>query len=278
MKFRLIRIAVCIVLTHSLAGILEAENAKPTAKSVSLHQSVPGDQELLRGAPDNIEMKSGLVVLAPGKSVGKHSTQDHEEMVVVLSGRGQMVMGNGSKIDISPEAAAYSPPGTEHDVINTGSEVLRYVYVVSAATSSPKANSSAKQGEHSMQRVTGLGGVFFKAKDPKAMYEWYEKHLGIKRSPDGSGAMFHWRNAEQPEETGLTVWSIFPESTKYFNPSTAPFMLNYVVDDLKGLVEALKAEGVTVEKVEEADYGKFAWIMDPEGNRIELWEPAKEQK
>ncbi|HEX8896324.1 MAG TPA: VOC family protein, partial [Terriglobales bacterium] len=83
-----------------------------------------------------------------------------------------------------------------------------------------------------MKRVTGLGGVFFKAKNPNLMYEWYEKHLGIKREADGSGAMFHWRDFSDPDKTGLTVWSIFPENTKYFNPSTAPFMLNYRVDDL----------------------------------------------
>lgn len=128
-----------------------------------------------------------------------------------------------------------------------------------------------------MKRVTGLGGVFFKAKAPKSMYEWYDKHLGIKQAPDGSGAMFHWRDAEQPDQTGMTIWSIFPENTKYFNPSTAPFMLNYRVENLTSLVEVLKAEGVTVEKVEEAEYGKFAWIMDPEGNRIELWEPPEEK-
>ena len=168
-----------IVLVIASCGMLAAEDAKPGTKLIPLRQQSPGYQELLSGPPASVHMKSGLVVLAPGKSLGKDSTEDHEEMVVVLSGHGQMVMANGSKIDISPEVAAYSPPGTEHDVINTGSEVLRYVYVVSAANSSPK------QGAHTMKRVTGLGGVFFKAKDPNSMYEWYEKHLGIKREADG---------------------------------------------------------------------------------------------
>ena len=130
-----------------------------------------------------------------------------------------------------------------------------------------------------MQRATGLGGIFFKAKDPNAMYAWYDKHLGIKREADGSGAMFHWRDANEPEKTGLTIWSIFPENTKYFDPSKAPFMLNYRVHDLHALLAALKAEGVAVDpKVEEADYGKFTWITDPEGNRIELWEPPRAEK
>lgn len=130
-----------------------------------------------------------------------------------------------------------------------------------------------------MKRVTGLGGLFFKAKDPTAMYEWYRKHLGIESATDGSGAMFHWRDAADPEKTGLTVWSIFPQGTKYFNPSTAPFMMNFRVENMDALLRALKEEGVTIDpKVDESEYGKFAWITDPEGNRIELWEPPKEGK
>lgn len=128
-----------------------------------------------------------------------------------------------------------------------------------------------------MKRVTGLGGIFFKAKDPNALYEWYEKHLGIKREADGSGAMFHRRDAADPEKTGLTVWSIFPQDTKYFGPGAAPFMMNYRVENLDELLKALREEGVTIDpKVEEYEYGKFAWVIDPEGNRIELWEPPKE--
>jgi predicted enzyme related to lactoylglutathione lyase len=128
-----------------------------------------------------------------------------------------------------------------------------------------------------MKRVTGLGGLFFKAKDPKAMYEWYGKHLGIPASP-GSGAMFHWREADDPEKTGMTVWSIFPDDTKYFNPSTAPFMMNFRVENLDELLKALREEGVAIDpKAEEHEYGKFAWITDPEGNRIELWEPPPQK-
>ena len=269
MNCHLVRIATCIVLTHSLAAGLGAQSAKPTAKSIPLHQSAPGYQELLSGAPESVHMRSGLVVLAPGKSVGKHSTQDHEEIVIVLEGSGQMVLGTGTKLDIAPDSPAYSPPGTEHDVVNTGSGVLRYVYVVSNAPEKPGKQGGAMQG------VTGLGGVFFKAKDPKAQYAWYEKHLGIKGQP-GTGAMFHWRDANDPEKKEMTVWSIFPENTKYFGGGDQTLMLNYLVDDLKGLLEKLKAEGVNVDpKVEEADYGKFGWITDPEGNRIELWEPPK---
>lgn len=127
-----------------------------------------------------------------------------------------------------------------------------------------------------MKRVTGLGGVFFRAQQPSALYEWYEKHLGIRREADGSGAMFHWRDAENPAVAGITIWSIFPDSTKYFGSNKA-FMMNFRVENLDELLKLLRAEGVQVdEKVEEHEYGKFAWVTDPEGNRIELWEPPAE--
>lgn len=128
-----------------------------------------------------------------------------------------------------------------------------------------------------MKRVTGIGGIFFKAEDPDKLYEWYEKHLGIKREPHGQGAMLHWREAENPERRGGTVWAIFENDTKYFEPSRAPFMLNYRVENLDALLEALREEGVEIDpKRENYDYGRFAWIRDPEGNKIELWEPTKE--
>ena len=139
-----------------------------------------------------------------------------------------------------------------------------------------------------MKRVVGLGGIFFKAKDPKALYEWYRKHLGIEFAPDGSGAMWPsprqaqterlqgtpTRDADHPEIPGCNVFAIFPDSTTYLGSGS--FMLNFRVDDLTPLVTALREEGVEVEKVEEHDYGKFGWLTDLEGNRVELWEPAKE--
>lgn len=126
-----------------------------------------------------------------------------------------------------------------------------------------------------MAKVTGLGGVFFKAEDPKRQYEWYEKHLGIAHDPNSGGAIFHWRQADDPEQKGMTIWSIFPRDTRYFEPGKASFMMNYRVDDLEALVEKLAAEGVEIDPkgVVREEYGKFAWILDPEGNRIELWEP-----
>lgn len=123
-----------------------------------------------------------------------------------------------------------------------------------------------------MQRVTGIGGVFFKADDPEKMYGWYEKHLGIKR--EHGYVAFSWREEKNPDEVGMTTWSIFKRASNYFDPSTSPFMINYRVDDLDGLLEALRAEGID-SKREDSDYGSFAWITDPEGNKIELWEPPK---
>ena len=122
-----------------------------------------------------------------------------------------------------------------------------------------------------MQRVIGVGGIFFKAKDPERLYQWYEKHLGLKRESDGSVVKMPWPKSE---EKGSTAFAIFPADTKYFNPSSSAFMLNFCVSDLDGLLKNLEAGGIEIDpKPEDYDYGRFAWIMDPEGNRIELWEP-----
>lgn len=124
-----------------------------------------------------------------------------------------------------------------------------------------------------MKRVTGIGGVFFKAKDPAALREWYRTHLGLKIEEWG-GAVFLWSTPDSPGSDGATVWNVFEESSQYFIPSGAPFMVNYRVDDLDALLAALRAEGCEVEdKTEESELGKFGWIMDPEGNKVELWEP-----
>jgi predicted enzyme related to lactoylglutathione lyase len=124
-----------------------------------------------------------------------------------------------------------------------------------------------------MNHVTGIGGIFFKAEDPKSLKEWYREHLGIDAGD--YGATFNWRDNNDPTKQGQTIWTPFPKDTKYFDPGTAPFMINYRVADLDGLVKALREEGVEV-KSESSEYGHFAWISDPEGNRIELWEPADE--
>jgi catechol 2,3-dioxygenase-like lactoylglutathione lyase family enzyme len=128
-----------------------------------------------------------------------------------------------------------------------------------------------------MKRVTGIGGIFFKAQDPKALGEWYRRHLGIDVQ-DWGGAAFAWQGADNPQGVGTTVWSPFKADTEYFAPSTAPFMVNYRVADLHALLAQLRSEGVHVEdKVDESEFGKFGWVVDPEGNKLELWEPPAGQ-
>ena len=125
-----------------------------------------------------------------------------------------------------------------------------------------------------MKRVTGLGGMFFRSREPKTVLEWYRRHLGIE-SADWGGFAFQWVEKGSPEQVGYTVWSAFPEDTEYFSPSKESFMMNFRVDDLDGLVAALKDEGIDViGDIEQHENGKFAWIMDPEGRKVELWEPV----
>ena len=121
-----------------------------------------------------------------------------------------------------------------------------------------------------MKRVVGIGGVFMKARDPESLKTWYQVHLGIDIQEWG-GAVFPWN-----KPSGVTAWSIFPNTSEYFSPSTAPFMVNYVVEDLHSVLAVLRAEGCDVDaNVDESDFGKVGWVMDPEGNRIELWQPPE---
>ncbi len=123
-----------------------------------------------------------------------------------------------------------------------------------------------------MKKVTGIGGIFFKCKDPKKVREWYQTHLGLYTNQ--YGAVFEWRQGDDTTKKGFTQWSPFSEKTKYFEPSTKDFMINYRVENLEALVEQLKNEGVTTtDTIETFEYGKFVHIIDIEGNKIELWEP-----
>ncbi len=123
-------------------------------------------------------------------------------------------------------------------------------------------------------RVTGIGGVFFKAEDPKALAKWYRENLGLEAGY-GNTTLFKWRELEQSDVVGSTVWGPFAKTTKYFRKEGAQWMLNFRVTQLDALLAELRKKGVTVEeKIESADYGRFAWIYDIEGNRVELWEPT----
>ena len=128
-----------------------------------------------------------------------------------------------------------------------------------------------------MKRVTGIGGVFFSAGDPVALRAWYRQHLGIDVQPWG-GAAFEWADAAGNPVKGTTAWTIADADGDFFAPARSSFMVNYRVDDLTALLQALRDEGCDVlEKTDDSEYGKFGWVMDPEGNKVELWEPPPGQ-
>ncbi len=128
-----------------------------------------------------------------------------------------------------------------------------------------------------MRKVTGIGGVFFRANDPGSLMAWYRDHLGIDVSAYGSS--FKWVGSESPKKSGYTVWCPFNEDTEYFGSMNKQFMINYRVADLPALMDELREGGVEiVGELEEHENGKFAWICDPEGNKLELWEPADADK
>ncbi len=122
------------------------------------------------------------------------------------------------------------------------------------------------------KKATGIGGIFFKCKDPKKLREWYQVHLGLNTNQ--YGAVFEWRQGDDTTKKGFTQWSPFKETTKYFEPSTREFMINYRVEHMDELLAELKKDGVTiVDTVQVVEYGKFVHILDLEGNKLELWEP-----
>jgi catechol 2,3-dioxygenase-like lactoylglutathione lyase family enzyme len=125
-------------------------------------------------------------------------------------------------------------------------------------------------------RILGIGGVFFKSANRDQMRDWYATHLGL--ADKGDGAMLPWREHDNPQQEHVTVWSVFPASTDYFGPGQSPFMINYIVDDLDALLDRLKRDGVTIDpKRMDESYGRFAWIYDVDGNKIELWQPLPAQ-
>ena len=122
-------------------------------------------------------------------------------------------------------------------------------------------------------RISGIGGIFFQCDDPKAMWEWYTEHFGLKT--DEYGALFESRKASDPTQAAYLQWSTMSRDSDHFKPSKSPFMINYRVEHIEALVEQLRTQGVTIlDDIETYDYGKFVHILDPEGNKVELWEPV----
>lgn len=138
-----------------------------------------------------------------------------------------------------------------------------------------KAQTNSEVNTEKKGKVTGVGGIFFKSKDPKKTKQWYSENLGM--ITDQYGTLFEFRLSDKPEVKGFLQWSPFNDSTKYFEPSQKEFMINYRVENIEALVDELKSNGVTVlDSIETFDYGKFVHILDPENNKIELWEPVDE--
>jgi len=164
--------------------------------------------------------------------------------------------------------------------LNKPTLLLSWIILIITACSVPDAteeqNAAASpkpMSEKTDKKVTGIGGIFFKCKDPEQMRNWYKTNLGLVTNEYGS--LFEFRNTDEPDKKGYLQWSPFGEKTKYFEPSEKDFMINYRVENIEALVEALKEAGVeVVDSIESFEYGKFVHIMDPEGNKIELWEPV----
>jgi len=124
-----------------------------------------------------------------------------------------------------------------------------------------------------MANVLGIGAVMFKSKDPEALGAWYGKMLGLPLRGEGFG-LFRWRSHDEPGREHCSVWALFPEGAEKFGTSRSPFVINYIVDSLDEVLDRLRRAGAAVEEVEESEEGRFGWVYDPEGNRVELWEPA----
>lgn len=161
--------------------------------------------------------------------------------------------------------------------------LLMATFLGGCSYSEKKSNSADNSEDHSIRneipsndtipRVTGIGGIFFSSENPEKIKEWYGGNLGL--AIDGYGSPFEFRNANRPDEINYLRWSPFDKGSGYFAPSEKEFMINYRVKNMEGLVTKLKENGVTfVDSIETYDYGKFVHIMDPEGNKIELWEPV----
>jgi catechol 2,3-dioxygenase-like lactoylglutathione lyase family enzyme len=126
-------------------------------------------------------------------------------------------------------------------------------------------------------RILGIGGVFFKSANATETRAWYAKHLGL--ADKGGGVMLPWREKDNPQNEHTTVWTVFPDSTKYFGATNAQFMINYIVDDMDAFLDRMKEEGVKIDpKRQDVSYGRFAWIYDSDGNKIELWQPQQAKK
>jgi len=184
--------------------------------------------------------------------------------------------------ELTQVSVLFHPKGkfTQVTVMHTGwksgsEEAIAYFQKAWEAALLNLQSTLASKTEVTQIGVTGIGGTFFKSKDPEKLKAWYNKHLGF--NTDEYGQAFRWVQWGDIQKSGSTQWSVMPMDTKYFDPGEKPYMLNYRVGDLVKLLKNLKKSGVEIAgEMEEYDYGKFGWVVDPEGNKIELWEPVDE--
>jgi len=202
------------------------------------------------------------------------STAIEQGDIVLLSGEAAASYQGLGKSD---PARSWKLPAAWKTILKSGNVKLWQVYADTKIPFEILQKYSVPDKDAGPEKVLAIGGVFFRAKNPKELARWYDAHLGTQFG-DGESFVFQWRPTDNPNAIGQTVFGLFKEETKYFDPSTKQYMLNFRVKNLANMLEKLKMEGVHVEdKIESYDYGRFTWIMDPEGNKIELWEPMGEE-
>ncbi len=211
----------------------------------------------------------GYFALFPDYKIEAEQIFEDGNMVVVFG----YVSGTYKGMTDTPDAH-WRLPASWKAIVENGKIKLWQVY---ADTKIPfDIMQRFSEDENNEHTIAGLGGVFFKSKDPKALCKWYDEHLGTHFG-ENTWNTFKWRERENPSKIGRTEFSVFKETTSYFQPSEKRFMFNFRVKNLDAMLAKLKAKGVHVEeKTETYDYGKFGWIVDLEGNKIELWEPVDE--
>ena len=195
----------------------------------------------VRGVINDLEATEQVLAVAAKKRIRFHLAVDFRKKTPPMP----MILA------ISLSSFLRNRPPGETDSLSPGGRFLR-------------------KEDNEMARIIGIGGVFFRSANPATLYAWYEKHLGLKRTH--GVVIFPWKQPDDATDR-MTVWSLKKDDTDYFGPANPAFMLNYIVDDLDGMVADLKAAGAQVEDKQDSEYGRFAWVTDPEGNRIELWQP-----
>ena len=232
----------------------------------SLGNSVEGKEKMCAGWKRYFEWFPDYAITV--------STAMEQGESVLLSGE---AAGTYQGLGKSDPARSWKLPAAWKAIIKSGKVRLWQVYADTKIPFEILQKYSVPLQETGPEKVLAFGGIFLRTRNSKELARWYDTHLGTQFG-DGESSVFQWRQTQNPGAIGQTVFGLFKEETKYFDPSTKPYMLNFRVKNLARMLKKLKKEGVKVEdKVESYDYGNFGWVMDPEGNKIELWEPIGEE-